>query len=131
VAERLAAPPGSRAFGRISLLVRYRARVDLLFRIGAAAFRPRPRVESAVVSLRFYDPLPVRAGNEKALFELARALFSGRRKMVRSGLKAYRPLSPNALGRLEELARVDLTARPEDLDVDAWCRLSDALEIVE
>ncbi|RPJ48598.1 MAG: ribosomal RNA small subunit methyltransferase A [Candidatus Latescibacterota bacterium] len=128
VAERIAAPPGSRSFGRISLLVRYRARVDLLFRVGPSAFRPRPRVESAVIALRFHDPLPVRAANEKALFDLARALFGGRRKMIRSGLRNYRPLSPEALRRVEEIARVDLRARPEDLDVEAWCRLSDAVE---
>ncbi|MFH1681846.1 MAG: 16S rRNA (adenine(1518)-N(6)/adenine(1519)-N(6))-dimethyltransferase RsmA [Candidatus Eisenbacteria bacterium] len=128
VADRIASAPGSRAFGRISLLVRYHCRAEVLFRIGPACFRPRPRVESAAIRLRFHDPLPVRAASAEALFRLARALFGGRRKMIRSGLRAIRSFSAEELRRIEEASRVDLSARPEDLEVAEWCRLSDALE---
>jgi len=130
VAERIAASPGTRLFGRITLLVRYYSRPEVLFRVGPSSFRPRPRVESAAVRLAFHDPLPVRARSEEALFRLARSLFGGRRKMIRSGLRALRTFSPEELRRIEEISGVNLAARPEDLGPADWCHLSDAVEAV-
>jgi len=127
-AERIAAPPGTRAFGRLSLAVRYRAAVELLFKVGPAAFRPRPRVDSAVIRLRFHHPPPVRARDEELLFRLARALFSGRRKMIRTGLRRFGDFPPERLGSVEKRSGVSLASRPEELDVAAWCRLTDAVE---
>ncbi|MFH1276767.1 MAG: 16S rRNA (adenine(1518)-N(6)/adenine(1519)-N(6))-dimethyltransferase RsmA [Candidatus Eisenbacteria bacterium] len=127
VAARLAANPGTKDFGRLTLAVRYRAEVEVLFKVGPAAFRPRPRVDSAVIRLRFHHPPAVRAADERALFELARVLFSGRRKMIRTGLRAARSLTPEEIAAVEERSGVNLSARPEELDVDDWCRLSDAV----
>ncbi|MBN1825143.1 MAG: ribosomal RNA small subunit methyltransferase A [Candidatus Eisenbacteria bacterium] len=126
-AERIAAAPGSRAFGRLSLAVRYRAAVEPLFRVGPAAFRPRPRVESAVIRLRFYDPPPFRAKDEDLLFRLARALFGGRRKMIRTGLRRFGSFTPEQIRSVEKKSGVSLASRPEELDVAAWCRLADAV----
>lgn len=127
VAARIASRPGGKEFGRLTLAVRYRADVEPLFKVGPAAFRPRPRVESAVIRLRFRHPPAVRARDERAMFELARVLFSGRRKMVRTGLRAWRPFTEEELGTVGDRSGVDLSSRPEELDVAAWCRLSDAI----
>ncbi len=127
VGTRIAASPGTKEFGRLTLAVQYRAEAKILFRVGPGAFRPRPRVDSVLVALRFHDPLPVRAKDEAALFDLARALFGGRRKMVRTGLRSYRTFSPEEMRTVEERSGIDLSVRPEDLGVAEWCRLSDAV----
>lgn len=127
VAARIAASPGSKEFGRLGLAVRYRCAVEVLFKVRPPAFRPRPRVDSAVIRLRFHHPPPLRAADEGTLFELARVLFSGRRKMVRTGLRRALSLTPREIEAVEEKSGVHLSARPEELDVEDWCRLSDAV----
>ena len=127
VAARILASPGSRKFGRLSLAVQYRAAAEKLFLVPAEAFRPRPRVESVLIRLRFHHPPPVRARDDELLFTLAEQLFHGRRKMIRTGLRAFRGLSPEDLRAVENRSGVDLSRRPEDLDVEEWCRLSDQL----
>ena len=65
---------------------------------------------------------------EQRRFRLARALFSGRRKMIRTGLRRFGDFSPGRLGSVEKRSGVSLASRPEELDVAAWCRLADAVE---
>lgn len=127
VAVRIASEPGSKAFGRISLAVRYRASVDNLFRISKMAFRPRPRVGSRVIGIRFHHPPPCPAADEDLLFALARALFGTRRKMIRNSLRSFHSFSSEELQSVEEQSGVDLSSRPERLDVAEWCDLAEAV----
>jgi 16S rRNA (adenine1518-N6/adenine1519-N6)-dimethyltransferase len=88
VVNRLAAKPGGGEYGRLSVMVQYYCEVTPLFTIGAGAFSPAPRVESAFVRLTPYDTLPVKAGNEPLFAQLVRQAFSQRRKTLRNSLSS-------------------------------------------
>ncbi|HZP48767.1 MAG TPA: 16S rRNA (adenine(1518)-N(6)/adenine(1519)-N(6))-dimethyltransferase RsmA [Vicinamibacterales bacterium] len=85
VADRLLAEPGSRDYGVLTVLVRHRASVERLLSLPPGAFRPPPKVQSAVVRLRFHAPDP--AVRDEAAFErLVKKAFSQRRKMLANAL---------------------------------------------
>jgi 16S rRNA (adenine1518-N6/adenine1519-N6)-dimethyltransferase len=107
VAERLVAPPGSRAYGLPSVIVGIHARGRLALRVPAQVFYPAPRVESAVVVL---DRVPAPEGSERAI-EIAGAAFNQRRKMLRGSLAA---VLEDPVGKLVA-AGIDPTKRAEDL----------------
>jgi 16S rRNA (adenine1518-N6/adenine1519-N6)-dimethyltransferase len=119
VAERLAAGPGDAAFGLPSLKVRYWAEAEVVGRVSPEVFSPRPRVESALVAIGRRRH-PVVPGEPGPLFDLARAAFGQRRKMLRRSLASVVPAAAF------ERAGVDPTARPGELDVADWSRLADA-----
>jgi 16S rRNA (adenine1518-N6/adenine1519-N6)-dimethyltransferase len=120
VGERLAAPPGSAAYGAASVKVAYWASAEVVARIPASVFIPRPNVESVLVrierrSVPAVDPAVVPSSE---LFKLVRAGFGQRRKMLRRSLAGV--IDPEAFAR----AHIEPTARPQDLDVAAWGRLA-------
>lgn len=87
VVERMAAGPGSKQYGRLSVMLQYRCRVSALFGIGAESFTPAPRVESAFVRLEPYDQLPVSVDSEPVFTTVVRQAFSQRRKTLRNSLR--------------------------------------------
>jgi 16S rRNA (adenine1518-N6/adenine1519-N6)-dimethyltransferase len=120
VGERLIAGPGQPAYGAVSVKVAYWARAELVGRVGPNVFVPRPNVESALVRVvrrpaPAVDPAVVSA---PALFEVVRAGFAHRRKMLRGALAGV----VDDAGFAE--SGVAPTARAEDLDVAAWGRLA-------
>ena len=121
VGERLAAAPGSGAYGAVSVKVRYWATASVVGRVPPTVFVPRPNVESVLVRIVRHaegaavDPAVVSATR---LFEVVRAGFAHRRKMLRGALAGViDPAAYAATGVAE-------TARAEELDVDAWGRLA-------
>jgi len=126
VADRLAAKPGGKEYGALSVLVQRSARVERLLTLPPGAFRPVPKVQSALVRLRFHplDP-PVR---DAALFDdLVVAVFTRRRKTLANALRAFPPavrLSPSAALKAADL---DGRRRPETLSVAEFARLADVL----
>ncbi|MCP5125116.1 MAG: 16S rRNA (adenine(1518)-N(6)/adenine(1519)-N(6))-dimethyltransferase RsmA [Gammaproteobacteria bacterium] len=121
VVERMAANPGDPAYGRLSVMLQYRCRVECLFTVGQQAFRPPPKVRSAVVRLVPRETLPVVVQDERRFAEIVRQAFSQRRKTLR-----------NSLGGLLdaahiEAAGVDSSIRPETLDLAAFAALSNVL----
>jgi 16S rRNA (adenine1518-N6/adenine1519-N6)-dimethyltransferase len=124
VADRLIAGPGGRDYGVLSILVQYGADVSRLLTLPPGAFRPPPKVQSALVRVRFRPPAPAAA--DPALFAaLVQAIFTRRRKTLANALRAFPPstqLSPAvALGR----AAIDGTRRPETLSIADLVRLAD------
>lgn len=119
VAERLAAAPGSGAYGAVSVKVAYWAAARIVAHVPAAVFVPRPRVESAVVDIVRRPPPDV---DPEHLFAVVRTGFGQRRKMLRRSLAAI--AGPEQFAA----AGVDPTARPETLDLAAWCRLAVAID---
>ncbi|NNE09250.1 MAG: ribosomal RNA small subunit methyltransferase A [Gemmatimonadetes bacterium] len=123
VADRMTAGPGDRARGRLGVAVEYYAKANRLFLVGPANFRPRPRVDSALVSLRFHAPRD-KPAFERRMFALVKRLFGERRKMIRAGLREWRPgLDTDSV---EAESGVALTRRPETLTLDEWRSLARA-----
>jgi 16S rRNA (adenine1518-N6/adenine1519-N6)-dimethyltransferase len=127
VADRLLAPPGTRDYGVLSVLVGHTAAVDRLLSLPSGAFRPAPKVESTLVRLRFHGDDPV-ARNRQSFEELVRSVFTRRRKTLANALQAYRGLEKPAIDAALARAGLDGTLRPERLTISEFVRLSDALE---
>lgn len=129
VAQRLAATPGTKAYGRLTLLVQYRFAVQPLFRIPKTAFFPQPRVESVWVHLRAHASLPVTVVDESLLFAIIRVAFGQRRKMLTNDLTAL--ATPRLDRRQAEaaLAAAGLPARVrgEALSLQEFARLTNVI----
>jgi 16S rRNA (adenine1518-N6/adenine1519-N6)-dimethyltransferase len=115
VADRLAAPPGTKVYGALSVGVQAVCRVERLFTVRAGAFRPPPRVQSAVVRL---TPLgePLVAPAVQADFRrFVTACFARRRKQLRNVLAGVWDRPPDAAVAVLARLGIDPTARPETL----------------
>ncbi len=127
VADRLAAAPGGKAYGRLSVAVQFRAEVAKLFRVPPGAFAPPPKVWSAVVRLRFRPEPAVAVRDEAGLFALVEHGFRWRRKTLATVLRQWRgEPAETTLGWLAE-AGIDPTRRAETLSLAEFARLSDAI----
>jgi 16S rRNA (adenine1518-N6/adenine1519-N6)-dimethyltransferase len=116
VADRIVAPVGSDAYGRLSVLCQICADVERVMVLPARAFTPPPKIDSAVVR---FTPRPLPDGIVlKDIETLTAAAFGQRRKMLRSSLKS---LGGEAL--LEQ-AGIDPTARAEEISIDGFCKLA-------
>jgi 16S rRNA (adenine1518-N6/adenine1519-N6)-dimethyltransferase len=121
VAERLAARPATSAYGAVSVKVAYWATAQIVGRVPPTVFLPRPKVESALVSIvRRPRPAVDEAVDRDRLFALVRAGFGQRRKMLRRSLAGLVP--PAAF----EAAGIRPEARAEELSVEDWGRLAAA-----
>lgn len=119
IAERLRAAPGNRTYGSPSVLVQLACEVRLLRTVDPAVFRPRPRVESAILGLRRTGP-----GADRATRELVRAAFAHRRKSLARSLEHVRPGSLGAAR--EALSELGLPedARAESLAPERFAALA-------
>jgi 16S rRNA (adenine1518-N6/adenine1519-N6)-dimethyltransferase len=121
VAERIIAPPGSKAYGRLSVLAQWRAEAHIAFEVSPRAFTPAPKVSSAVVRIRPTDQPP---GVSPARLEaVTAAAFAQRRKMLRQSLKAVAGDPAPLLSH----AGIDPTRRAETLSIDEFLALARAL----
>ena len=120
VAERLVATPGSKSYGRLSVLVGWRCKARICFNVAASAFVPPPKVTSSLVEL-----VPRKAPlacELRALERVTQAAFGQRRKMLRQSLKS---LGFDAMALLEA-TRIAPTARAEDVPVEGFVALARA-----
>jgi 16S rRNA (adenine1518-N6/adenine1519-N6)-dimethyltransferase len=121
VAERVVAASGSRSYGRLSVLVGWRAEARILFDVANSAFVPPPKVTSSLVRLvPRANPLPC---ERRALERVTEAAFGQRRKMLRQSLKS---LGVDA-AELLKAASIEPTARAEDISVAGFTALARAL----
>jgi len=125
VADRLAAPPGSRTYGALSAAVQLVADVERLFTVRAGAFRPPPKVESALVRItpRAADQVPSPA-EEEATRRLIQALFQRRRQQLQRSLRESSGLSPERVGRILRDLDVAPKARAEELGPQQFLALA-------
>lgn len=126
VADRLVASPGSKAYGALAIQVQLVADVDRLLTLPAGAFRPAPKVASALVRLRF-RPASADVGDRAAFERLVRGLFRQRRKTL---LNALRPVAGAFARSADEVlvtAGLNPSRRPETLTVDEMARLTRAV----
>ena len=120
VGERLAAGPGTKAYGAVSVKVAYFAAARVVGIVPPSVFIPAPRVESALVELLRHPAPPVDVPAPARLFALVRAGFGQRRKMLRTSLKS---LGADTLALLAA-SDIDPTARGETLSVHQFCVLA-------
>jgi len=127
VAERIAAPPGSEAYGALSVNVQALARAELLFGVSAKAFKPPPKVESAVIRILPRETALLEPSEEEPFRVLVQAAFGLRRKQLRRVVRTVQgweaPRADEALAR----AGLDPEARPETLSPEQFARLLRAL----
>jgi 16S rRNA (adenine1518-N6/adenine1519-N6)-dimethyltransferase len=123
VAARIVAPPGGKDYGILSLMVQYYGKPELKFIVPKGAFRPVPKVDSALVHIAINSRPPVSVRDEKMFFTVIKTAFSQRRKMLANSL---RPLSEEIKEKLL-LAGIEPTRRPETLSMEEFARLADTL----
>ncbi|MCG8580887.1 MAG: 16S rRNA (adenine(1518)-N(6)/adenine(1519)-N(6))-dimethyltransferase RsmA [Bacteroidales bacterium] len=121
VAERLAAGPGTKVYGVLSVLLQAFYDIEYLFTVGAHVFNPPPKVQSGVIRLTRNDvkELPC---DEKLFVKVVKAIFNQRRKAIRNSLKAI-PFNKEAIAD-----HVFLTRRPEQMSVDDFIELTCMIE---
>jgi 16S rRNA (adenine1518-N6/adenine1519-N6)-dimethyltransferase len=123
VAERLAAPPGGKEYGALTVNVGAVARVEILFGVPAAAFRPPPKVESAVVRITPRADPVVPAAEEVKFRAFVKAPLTMRRKQMQRILRSLKNLDAEHAAAALVAAGIDPMARPETLDGTAFARL--------
>jgi 16S rRNA (adenine1518-N6/adenine1519-N6)-dimethyltransferase len=124
VAERLAATPGGRDYGRLSVLTQWLCDVRILFNVARTAFVPPPKVSSSVVRL-FPRSAPLSPARMATLERITAAAFGQRRKMLRSSLKT---LEADTETLLKAAGIDDGTRRAETLSIEEFCALARALD---
>lgn len=127
VAERLAAVPGTKDYGALSVAVQYRAAARVVLRVPRGAFLPRPDVESAVVLFLPHAAPPVAVGDEALFRRVVRAAFAQRRKTLRNTLAAGLALPPDAAAAACRAAGLDPGRRGETLDLESFAALTRAV----
>ena len=126
VADRLLAKPATKDYGVLTVLVRLSAEVERLLTLPPGAFRPVPKVQSALVRLRFHPPNP--PISDRARFAaMVTAVFTRRRKTMENALLALRPGDRRGIAASLDAAGIDGGRRPETLEIAELVRLSDAL----
>lgn len=131
VAERLTAKPDTKAYGAISVFTQTRYDIHVEKVISPTCFFPPPKVQSAVISFRKFDPIPPSPVNRLAFRVLVKHCFLHRRKQLH-GILRHIPEAARRPGvdmeRAMEAAEVERSARPGTLSPQQWCRLSDELQ---
>ncbi|NEP63113.1 MAG: 16S rRNA (adenine(1518)-N(6)/adenine(1519)-N(6))-dimethyltransferase RsmA [Symploca sp. SIO2G7] len=128
VAERLYAEPGTKAFNGLSVRVQYLANCKLVCPVPAQAFKPAPKVDSAVVRLN-PRPFPQLATQPRLLNTLVKQGFSQKRKMLRNNLKSL--VDRERLTKILETMGIDPQVRAEQLGVNSWVTLSNRVAELE
>jgi 16S rRNA (adenine1518-N6/adenine1519-N6)-dimethyltransferase len=123
VATRLAAAPGSKQYGSLSVGVQTMCRVERLFGVAPGAFRPPPRVQSAVVRLRPLDPPLIEPGEGAGFREFVQACFSLRRKQLINVLRTVTGGPAEVVQGWLTALEIDVKQRPETLHPDQFVAL--------
>jgi len=123
VVDRMAAPPGSKVYGRLGVMLQAYCEVTALFDVGPGAFRPPPKVDSAVVRLVPRDPASIGIDDPRRFADVVRAAFGQRRKMLRKALESTCTAAQLAA------AGIDPQLRAEQVAVADFIRLANVTEV--
>ena len=118
VAHRMVAQPGTKAYGRLSVMTQYYCKVVLLFNIYPQSFKPRPKVNSTFIRLIPHSSVSLHAQDKNLFAEIVRVAFGQRRKTITNVLKSY--LTSEALQQLN----LDPQTRPDQLNPEDYVRIS-------
>lgn len=121
VVQRMSAGVGDKNYGRLGIMLQYYCEVEHLFNVPATAFKPQPKVSSAIVRLTPHKEKPIKVRDIRMLETVVRSAFNMRRKTLRNSLR-----SPMKEAGLSDLP-VDLSLRPENLSLADYVLISDTL----
>ncbi len=128
MAQRICAGPGSKDYGRLSVMLGYCAHTQVLMQVRAPLFFPAPKVDSTVVGIRFANPPACPADDEAFLFRVVKAAFGKRRKILRNALsQSDLDLAANTCEQLLTEAQIDPMRRAESLSGEEFVRLSNII----
>jgi len=129
VADRIVATPNTDGYGILSVLTQYRAEAKIAFRVSKNCFRPRPDVDSAIITLRTRLHPAVSRSTEALFIKVVRAAFAHRRKTLMNSLRDEGFLSTQLTDAFTT-ATIDPSRRAETLSIDEFAALTDALATV-
>jgi 16S rRNA (adenine1518-N6/adenine1519-N6)-dimethyltransferase len=129
VADRMAARPGGKEYGSLSVAVQYYCEPELVCTVPHTVFIPQPNVESAVIKLKVREVPPVQVADEAHFFQVVQASFAQRRKTIANNLKAryFNEGGREALEAVLSEAGIEPSRRGETLSIEEFARLSDVL----
>jgi 16S rRNA (adenine1518-N6/adenine1519-N6)-dimethyltransferase len=127
VAERMAAPPGGKDYGSLSIFIQLAADLSIPFFIKSSCFAPPPKVDSAVVHMTWKKEPLVGAQNEAWFKKVVRGCFCYRRKTLMNALRHSGLPLPSDIGERVKNIGIDSQRRPETLTIDEFARLAEAL----
>lgn len=127
VAERIQAKPGSKDYGALSVLCQYHTEPEYIKTVGAELFVPPPKVDSAVIKMKFRKEKAVCVKNEKMFFKTVKAAFSQRRKTILNCLSFNFPHGKEKLTTILNSLDIDPRRRGETFSLEEFARLSEAL----
>lgn len=126
VAERMAAVPGTKDYGSLTILVRYYCDTKVVRNVPPSAFIPRPKIDSTVIRLIKLDKARAEVDDEKLFFNIVRHSFNMRRKTLVNGLKSM-GLSKETIDEAMAECGIGSNVRGETLSVEEFARLSNAI----
>ena len=132
VADRMRVGPGTKDYGALSLAVQYYAKPEIITKVPAACFMPKPNVDSTVIRLTRYEQPPVQAVDEAWMFAIIRASFNQRRKTLANGLANAGNIDLRR-GQVEEVLDemgLSVSVRGEALTLEQFAELSNRLLLV-
>lgn len=123
VAKRIVAQPGSKAYGRLALMVQWRCNAKIVMELSPQSFTPPPKVNSAVVHIERLEK-PRFAADGKVLERVVATAFNQRRKMLRVSLKSL----SNDIENILDSVDINPTQRAEEINLEKFCALACALD---
>lgn len=130
VAERMAADPGSKKYGSLSVASQYYSEVEIIDEVPSSVFIPKPKVDSAIIRLKQYENIPYSTLDEDFFFAIVKAIFQQRRKNIKNGLTKAAEINLAKELVLEALAEcnIDKRIRGEKLEIEKMVELSNSLK---
>ena len=125
VAERMAAQPGGKDYGALSVAIQYYTEPEIAFIVPPTSFIPAPAVDSAVIVCKRQEKPPVEVCDEALFFRVVKAAFSLRRKMLSNSLKNM-GIKSEQVAKWLELAGVDGKRRAETLSLEDFAKLTNS-----
>ena len=129
VAKRLAASPGNKDYGSLSVFIQFHYQVDIQFEVPPEAFIPKPEVYSSVIKLIPHEKIPYHVKDKDFFFQVVKAIFNLRRKNIKNGLtlSPHVKLDKEIILKGLENSGIDKRIRGENLSIEKMVQLSNNL----
>lgn len=127
VAERIAASPGTKEYGSLSILVQYYCDTEIVRYVSASSFIPQPKVDSVVIKLNKLDKPKTDVKDITLFMKVVRQSFNMRRKTLRNVVKSLKMIPSDQIDNIFEIAEIDPKRRGETLTIEEFGKLSDTI----